>query len=107
MKSQDGTEKEFNSVLEAQKEAPKEKELDRKTRLEPGGLDPKEVFETLPDALQECFESQDKQRLRECIKAMNQEDARYHMKRCVASGLWKPDADDPNINPEDGFLYKT
>ena len=28
---------------------------------------------------------------------------RYHMKRCVESGLWKPAADDPNTNPEDGF----
>lgn len=103
---QDGIEKEFNSVLEAQKEALKNKELDRQTRLGPGGLDPVEVFETLPDTLQECFESQDKQRLRECIKAMNRKDAQYHMKRCVASGLWKPDADDPNTNPEDGFLYE-
>ena len=33
---QDGIEKEFNSVLEAQKEALKEKELDRQTRLGPG-----------------------------------------------------------------------
>ena len=66
---QDGIEKEFNSVLEAQKEALKEKELDRQTRLGQGGLDPIEVFETLPDALRECFESRDNQRLQECIKA--------------------------------------
>ena len=25
------------------------------------------------------------------------------MKRCVDSGLWKPSADDPDTNPEDGF----
>ncbi len=34
---------------------------------------------------------------------MPEEEARYHMKRCVDSGLWKPAADDPNTNPEDGF----
>ena len=37
---------------------------------------------------------------------MNQKDAQYHMKRCVASGLWVPDADDPNTNPEGGFKIK-
>ena len=103
---QHGIEKEFNSVLQAHKEAQKEEEVDGETRLGPGGLDPDEVFETLPDALKECFESQDKQRLQDCIKAMNQKDARYHMKRCVASGLWVPDANDPSNNPEDGFKIK-
>ena len=54
-------------------------------------------------ALKECFESQDIQRLQDTIKNMNQDDARYHMKRCVDSGLWKPQVDDPDTNPEDGF----
>ena len=34
---------------------------------------------------------------------MDEKDARYHMKRCVDSGLWKPAEDDPSTNPEDGF----
>ena len=34
---------------------------------------------------------------------MDEKDARYHMKRCVDSGLWKPANDDPSTNPEDGF----
>jgi len=88
---------------EAKLEAQREEELDRQNRLGPGGLDPVEVFDTLPDALKECFESQDIQRLQDTIKNMNQDDARYHMKRCVDSGLWKPQADDPDTNPEDGF----
>ena len=33
-------------------------EEERQQRLGPGGLDPVEVFETLPKVLQECFESQ-------------------------------------------------
>ena len=38
---------------------------------------------------------------------MPEEDARYHMKRCVDSGLWKPAADDPDTNPEDGFRKRS
>ena len=41
--------------------------------------------------------------LQEAIKSLPDEEARYHMKRCVDSGLWKPSADDPDTNPEDGF----
>ena len=63
--------KAFNDELEAFKERirarAKEKikeqmeemeEEERQQRLGPGGLDPVEVFETLPKVLQECFESQ-------------------------------------------------
>ncbi|GLH02788.1 Hsp90 co-chaperone Cdc37 [Gryllus bimaculatus] len=81
-------------------------EEERKARLGPGGLDPVEVFETLPsvsycslnlldalgEALQKCFETQDIPLLQETIAAMPEEEARYHMKRCVDSGLWVPDA---------------
>jgi len=90
-------------IEEQMAEAEKEEEIERQNRLGPGGLDPSEVFETLPDELKECFESQDIQRLQETIKSMDQDQARYHMKRCVDSGLWKPSADDPDTNPEDGF----
>ena len=63
--------KAFNDELEAFKkrirDRAKEKikeqmeemeEEERQERLGPGGLDPVEVFETLPKVLQECFESQ-------------------------------------------------
>ena len=50
--------------------------MERQERLGPGGLDPVEVFESLPDALKECFESQDIAKLQETIKAMSEEDAR-------------------------------
>ena len=36
-------------MVEAQKEAQREEELDKEARLGPGGLDPVEVFESLPD----------------------------------------------------------
>ena len=99
--------------------------MDRQARLGPGGLDPVEVFESLPDvrsinsyhlfhmiqyflfqALKECFESQDIAKLQEAIKSMPEEDARYHMKRCVQSGLWNPANDDPETSAEDGFKVR-
>jgi len=78
-------------------------EYEREERLGPGGLDPLEVMETLPKELQKCFESADVGMLQRTIAAMPPMEARYHMKRCVDSGLWKPAADDPNTNAEDGF----
>lgn len=76
-------------IEEAIKEAEEE---ERQKRLGPGGLDPAEVFESLPDELKKCFESQDIELLQETIKNMDEAQATYHMKRCVDSGLWVPDA---------------
>ena len=42
--------------------------------------------------MQECFESQDIAKLQDTIAAMEEKDAAYHLKRCVDSGLWVPDA---------------
>jgi len=78
-------------------------EYEREERLGPGGLDPLEVMESLPKELQACFESADVGLLQQTIANMPPKEARYHMKRCVDSGLWKPAEDDPNTNPEDGF----
>ncbi|XP_056644633.1 hsp90 co-chaperone Cdc37 [Diorhabda sublineata] len=74
---------------EAMKEALEE---EKKSRLGPGGLDPVEVFESLPDELKKCFESQDIKLLQETIAQMDEEQAKYHMKRCVDSGLWVPES---------------
>jgi len=60
--------------------------------LGPGGLDPYEVLETLPLAMQEAFESQDVQRLKDVLAAMDPKEARVHMDRCVKSGLWVANA---------------
>lgn len=51
-----------------------------------------EVFETLPDDLKKCFETQDIGLLQETLTKMSEDDAKYHMKRCIDSGLWVPDA---------------
>ena len=67
-------------------------EEERQKRLGPGGLDPVEVMETLPQELKECFDSKSIPKLQEVLSKMPKEDAVYHMKRCVDSGLWVPDA---------------
>lgn len=73
------------AMQEAEEEA-------RSERLGPGGLDPIEVIESLPEQLRKCFEAQDIAMLQTVISEMPEEEARYHMKRCVDSGLWVPDA---------------
>ncbi|XP_011503503.1 PREDICTED: hsp90 co-chaperone Cdc37 [Ceratosolen solmsi marchali] len=76
-------------IAEAIKEVEEE---EKKARLGPGGLDPVEVFDSLPEPLQKCFEAQDIPLLQETIAVMPEEEARYHIKRCIDSGLWVPDA---------------
>ena len=63
-------------------------DVPREERLGPGGLDPVEVFESLPVAMQEAFESREVDRLKEALMQMPPEEAEMHMKRCVDSGLW-------------------
>jgi len=56
----------------------------------PGGLDPMEVFATLPEEMQEAFKAQDIARLQACIESLPEKDAKYHLRRCEDSGLWVP-----------------
>ncbi|XP_031835885.1 cell division cycle protein 37 [Nomia melanderi] len=91
-------------VADALKEAEEE---ERQARLGPGGLDPVEVFESLPEPLQKCFETQNIALLHETLAAMPQELACYHMKRCVQSGLWVPDAKTKEKKDEEESLDDT
>ena len=88
--------------LKAEQEV-EEKERQGRIVSSPRGLDPIEVLESLPEELRRCFEEKDTGMLQEAVRNLSDEQARYHMKRCVDSGLWKVAADDPNTNPEDGF----
>lgn len=63
-------------------------EIPREERLGPGGLDPMEVFESLPESMQEAFEARTKEALESALRSMTPEEAGYHMKRCVDAGLW-------------------
>mmetsp|Transcript_21631 Transcript_21631/g.47896 ORF Transcript_21631/g.47896 Transcript_21631/m.47896 type:complete len:449 (-) Transcript_21631:354-1700(-) len=63
-------------------------EIPKEERLGPGGLDPLEVIESLPQSMQDAFASREVDQLRKALMEMDPKDAEYHMKRCVDSGLW-------------------
>lgn len=63
-------------------------EIPREERLGPGGLDPLEVIETLPESMVKAFESRNVEDLKAALMALPPEEAQRHMERCVASGLW-------------------
>jgi len=67
-------------------------EEEKQKRMGPGGLDPIDVFEALPKEMQECFEKRDIAALQTVIAEMDENEARKHMRACVDSGLWIPDA---------------
>jgi cell division cycle protein 37 len=80
----EGAEEEF----EEEEEEVNINDLPLEDRLGPGGLDPVEVFESLPKELQEAFESRDTEALKDALVKMSVEDAKLHMDRCAKSGLW-------------------
>ncbi|XP_030636428.1 hsp90 co-chaperone Cdc37 [Chanos chanos] len=67
-------------------------EEEKQKRLGPGGLDPVEVYESLPPEMQKCFDEKDVQMLQDAISKMDPTEAKYHMKRCIDSGLWVPNS---------------
>lgn len=42
--------------------------------------------------LQKCFDVKDVQMLQDAISKMDPTDAKYHMQRCIDSGLWVPNS---------------
>lgn len=84
-------------IERAMKEAEEE---DRQKRLGPGGLDPVEVFESLPQELQKCFDEKDIPMLQQVLGKMPEEEARGYLKKCIDSGLWIPNAQDAQANAE-------
>jgi cell division cycle protein 37 len=57
-------------------------------RKGPGGLDPVEVFESLPEVLQNCFKSGDVEMLKKVAQEMPPAEFDHHFKQCVDAGLW-------------------
>uniref|UniRef100_A0A2I2Y5D4 Hsp90 co-chaperone Cdc37 n=1 Tax=Gorilla gorilla gorilla TaxID=9595 RepID=A0A2I2Y5D4_GORGO len=75
------------------KKAMKEyEEKERQKWLGPDGLDPIEVYESLPEEFQKCFHVKDVQMLQDAISKTDPTDAKYHMQRCFDSGLWVPNS---------------
>jgi len=53
--------------------------------------------------LKECFEKKDIAMLQEAVTKLPKEQAEYHIKRCIDSGLWVPGgADKGDDDVEDG-----
>ncbi|KAH8408109.1 hypothetical protein KR222_008850 [Zaprionus bogoriensis] len=82
-------------------------EEEKQERMGPGGLDPADVFESLPDELKACFESRDIELLQKTIATMPVDEAKYHMKRCVDSGLWVPNAADAPLATDEPAAAET
>merc|ERR1712154_286876 len=80
---------------------PDEYDEEEKAPLGPGGLDPTEVLNSLPEEMCQAFISQEVDKLREVLAAMDPDEAEYHMRRCVDAGLWvQPDEPDDGNNQE-------
>ncbi|KAG5175284.1 hypothetical protein JKP88DRAFT_339255 [Tribonema minus] len=76
-------------------------ELSKEERLGPGGLDPLEVFESLPEPMQTAFESKSVEALKAALAALPPKERAYHMKRCEDSGLWVPGPGDGGGGDDD------
>lgn len=64
-------------------------EMTKEERMGPGGLDPVEVFETLPESMQQCFKSGDVEMLKKVAQSMDHVEFEHHFQRCIDSGLWQ------------------
>jgi len=62
--------------------------MSKEERMGPDGLDPVEVFESLPKELQECFKSGDVEMLKQVAQSMPPKDFEHHFNRCIGAGLW-------------------
>ncbi|RCN42334.1 Cdc37 Hsp90 binding domain protein [Ancylostoma caninum] len=69
-------------------------EKEKRIAAAPGGLDPQEVYESLPEEMRAAFDSQDVSKLQEVALSMDREVFSYHFQRCIDSGLWVPNASD-------------
>lgn len=69
--------------------------------LGPGGLDPNEVLQELPETIQQAFVSQNKEALIEALNAMDKDEASEIINKCIASGLWNPGGGEED-NPDPG-----
>lgn len=87
-------------AIEKRVEMQKERYEDQRQEapLGPGGLNPFDVLEALPEDMRTAFEEQDTEALHEILGKMPTKQARHWMKQCVDSGLWVP-------SPESARLF--
>jgi len=63
-------------------------QMSEEERKGPGGLDPVEVLESLPESMQNCFKTGDVDMLKQVAQAMDRGEFDRHFKRCCDAGLW-------------------
>ncbi|KAM9363760.1 hsp90 co-chaperone Cdc37-like [Symphorus nematophorus] len=78
-----------------------QEEEERQKRLGPGGLDPVEVYESLPKEIQRSFDEKNIQMLQEAMEKLDTEEGKYHLRRCIDSGLWVPDQEEDDDEDEE------
>lgn len=83
-----------NAAKKELKELTAEEAEQQKAPLGPGGLDPTEVLNELPKAMQDAFMSKDTEALQKAIADMPKDEAAKWMEKCVKSGLWVPGPDE-------------
>jgi len=88
-------------IEEAQAAAKKEEDDYEPAPLGPGGLDPTEVLQSLPEEIQDAFVSQDKEKLVAALESMPPEEAQSIIQRCIDSGLWNPNPGQPPQQQEE------
>ncbi|PIC49670.1 hypothetical protein B9Z55_008202 [Caenorhabditis nigoni] len=86
---------------EAAMEEVENEERAKRIEASPGGLDPQEVFEELPEEMRKCFESHDIEALKGLAQVMDEEVFKFHFDRCIASGLWVPGKADEEEEEEE------
>merc|ERR1739838_148105 len=69
--------------IRIEKAMKEDEEEERQKRIGPGGLDPVEFYETLPEEMQKCFDEKDISLLQDVISKMDPTEAKVHMKRCI------------------------
>ncbi|CAK8998775.1 unnamed protein product [Durusdinium trenchii] len=77
---------EAKPLVEAMYDLSKEERI----KMSPGNLDPVEVFESLPEKLQQCFKTGDIELLKQVAEEMPEEEFEEHFQRTIDSGLWRP-----------------
>ncbi|CAL9699830.1 unnamed protein product [Knipowitschia caucasica] len=68
-----------------------EEDEEERPRLGPGGLDPREVYTSLPQEMQRGFDEKNVEILQRAMDTLHPEEAKFHLRRCIESGLWVPD----------------
>ncbi|XP_029283482.1 hsp90 co-chaperone Cdc37-like isoform X2 [Cottoperca gobio] len=74
---------------------------ERQKRLGPGGLDPVAVYESLPKEIQKSFDEKNIEMLQEAISKLDLEEGKYHLSRCIDSGLWVPESGEGDDEEDD------